>query len=66
MKSVQFTKIEHKGDIAFDLWEAIWANNGSNVMIGAPTLELLKARWLEITGLELIVDRAQHVKVIKA
>jgi hypothetical protein len=50
---------------AFDMYIAVWANGvGGECVIGAPSLQALESRWLQITRVPLDADRAQHVLVL--
>jgi molybdopterin-guanine dinucleotide biosynthesis protein A len=50
---------------AVEMHVAIWSNPGrGECFIGAPTLDALEARWLQITRTTLDKARAQHVLVV--
>ena len=51
---------------AHEAWVAVWNDGGRQIAIAAPTLEQLQLAWLQITNLDLIVDRAQHVFFVRA
>lgn len=67
--ATQFRRMHAQIDgprVAFDMHVAVWRNNGAGeCVIGAPTIEALKARWAQITGTPLDADRAQHVIVMR-
>lgn len=51
---------------AFDMYIAVWARPGQGeCVIGAPSVEALRARWLQITRTALDASRAQHVIVMQ-
>lgn len=67
--SSQFTKILYQVSeptAGFDMWVGTWSNNGNgHVVIGAPSLEALGDRWLQIVGVELDRSMAQHVIAVQ-
>lgn len=60
------TRVEvHAPRPAFDMFIAVWANPGrGECVIGAPSLQTLSDRWLQITRTPLDASRAQHVLVL--
>lgn len=49
---------------AFEMYVSVWNNRGrGEVMIGAPSLDELEARWEQITSSDFERDRAQRVVV---
>ena len=67
--SLEFKKypieIGKKG-AATEAWVAVWANRSrGHVIIGAPTLQALEARWEQITNVDFDPTIAQHVFVCK-
>lgn len=66
--ATQFTKMRVQIDEprpAFDMYIAVWSNFGrGECVIGAPSLQALSDRWLQITRTALDASRAQHVLVM--
>ena len=55
-----------KVGVATEAWVAVWGNRGrGNVIIAAPTLQQLEARWEQITHSDLDPTIAQHVFICK-
>jgi hypothetical protein len=53
------------GKKAYEAYVAIYENCGKNVMIGAPTLALLEEIWKGFSPQTLVIERAQHVWIVK-
>lgn len=67
--SVEFKKYPveiGKVGVATEAWLAVWGNRGrGHVIIAAPTLLALEARWEQITHSDLDPTIAQHVFICK-
>ena len=51
----------------FEMWVAVWGNRGrGDVLIGAPTLDELAARWEQITSHDFDRDMAQRIVTLAA
>lgn len=65
--TTEFTKRQVTRDKpvpAYDAWVAVWNNRGRGaVMIGAPTLDLLEARWEQIANSDFDRTIAQRVVI---
>ena len=66
--SNEFPKRLLKGHVearGAEMYVAVWTNRGrGHVMIGAPTLEALSARWEQITHSDFMPEMAQYVVVL--
>lgn len=64
-RKIKTTKLEQFN--GFEMYVAVWNNRGrGEVMLGAPTLELLEERWEQITHSDFEPSRAQRVVVAYA
>lgn len=62
----QFKPMRDHGRLAYLSFVTVMENGGKHVLIGAPTLAQLAARWEQLTLRKLDRARVQRVHVIQA